>query len=75
MQTRVFLKYFVCPCSSRTQTGNLWFPSAIPEPISYAPNEQSVKKQTVFEALDSLDAVKCFAETHDKQMNVMLNEK
>ena len=30
---------------------------------------------TASEALDSLDAVKCFAEIHgDKQMNVMLNE-
>ena len=30
---------------------------------------------TAYETLDSLDAVKCFAEFHgDKEMNVMLNE-
>ena len=34
-----------------------------------------VTNMTASEALDSLDAVKCFAEIHgDKQMNVMLNE-
>ena len=34
-----------------------------------------VRKMTASEALDGLDAVKCFAEIHgDKQMDVMLNE-
>ena len=34
-----------------------------------------VRKVTAFEALDSLDAVKCFVETDgDNHMNVMLNE-
>ena len=38
-------------------------------------NEMYVRMVTASEALDSLDAVKCFAESHgDKQMNVMLNE-
>ena len=33
-----------------------------------------VRKVKASEALDSLDTVKCFAESHgDKQMNVMLN--
>ena len=40
-----------------------------------ADDDQDVRKVTAFEALDSLDAVECFAEIHgDKQMNVMLNE-
>ena len=40
-----------------------------------ANDEQDIRKVTAFEALDSLDAVKCFAEIHgNKQMNVMLNE-
>ena len=40
-----------------------------------ADDEQDVRKVTASEALDSLDAVKCFAKIHgDKQMNVMLNE-
>ena len=40
-------------------------------------DEQYVRKVTASEVLDSLDAVKCFAEIHrdrDKQMNVMLYE-
>ena len=40
-----------------------------------ADHEQDVRKMTASEALDSLNAVKCFAEIHaDKQMNVMLNQ-
>ena len=40
-----------------------------------ADDEQDVRKVKASEALDSLNAVKCFAEIHgDKQMNVMLNE-
>ena len=40
-----------------------------------ADDEQDVRKVTASEALDSLDAVKCFTKIHgDKQMNVMLNE-
>ena len=40
-----------------------------------ADHEQDVRKMTASEALDSLNAVKCFAQIHgDKQMNVMLNE-
>ena len=42
-----------------------------------ADDEQDVRKVTASEALDSLDAVKCFTEIHgDKKMNVMvmLNE-
>ena len=40
-----------------------------------ADDEQDVRKMTASEALDSLDAVKCFTEIHgDKQMTVMLNE-
>ena len=40
-----------------------------------ADDEQDVRKMTASEAVDSLDAVKCFAEIHGgKQMNVMLNE-
>ena len=38
-------------------------------------DKQDVRKVTAFEALDSLDAVKCFAEIcGNKQINVMLNE-
>ena len=38
-------------------------------------NKVYVRKVTASDALDSLDVVKCFAESHgDKQMNVMLNE-
>ena len=38
-------------------------------------DKQDVRKVTAFEALDSLDAVKCFAEIRgNKQINVMLNE-
>ena len=40
-----------------------------------ADDEQNVKKVTTSEALDSLNAAKCFAEIHgDKQMNAILNE-
>ena len=40
-----------------------------------ADDEQDVRNVTASEALDCLDAVKCFAEIYgDKQMNVMLNE-
>ena len=40
-----------------------------------ADDEQDVRKVTASEAFDSLDAVKCFAESHGhEQMNVMLNE-
>ena len=40
-----------------------------------ADGEQDVRNVTASEALDSLDAVKCFTEIYgDKQMNVMLNE-
>ena len=40
-----------------------------------ADHEKDVRKMTASEALDSLNAVKCFAEIHgDKQMNIMLNE-
>ena len=40
-----------------------------------ADDEQGVRKVTASEALDSVDAAKCFAGIHgDKQMNVMLNE-
>ena len=40
-----------------------------------ADDEQDFRKVTASKALDVLDAVKCFAESHgDKQMNVMLNE-
>ena len=38
-------------------------------------DEQDVRIVTASEALNSLDAAKCFPETHgDKQMNRMLNE-
>ena len=37
-------------------------------------DEQDIRKMTASAALDSLDAVKCFAEIQeDKQMNVMPN--
>ena len=40
-----------------------------------ANDEKDVRKVTASEALDILDAVKCFAEIYgDKQKDVMLNE-
>ena len=43
--------------------------------VEIADDEQDVRKVTASEALDSLDAVMCFAEIHrDKQVKVMLNE-
>ena len=39
-----------------------------------ADDEQDVRKVAASETLDSLDAMKCFAEIHgDKQRNVILN--
>ena len=38
-------------------------------------DEKDARKATAFKALDSLDAVQCFAEIQgDKQTHVMLNE-
>ena len=40
-----------------------------------ADDEKDARKATAFEALDSLDAVQCFAEIQgNKQTHVMLNE-